>query len=63
MDVEAFLTSGGTIQGLSLNFATWIRDYWWLPMCSMPDIGNDKVQGSLAVRNSPKNLLKFLPEL
>jgi len=51
-------TSGGTIQGLSLNFATWIRDYRWLPMSSMPDIDNDEVQGSFVVRDSPKNQSK-----
>jgi hypothetical protein len=41
MDVEAIRTSWGTIQGLSLNSVTWIRDYWWLPIGSMPDIDND----------------------
>jgi hypothetical protein len=41
------MTSGGTIQGLSLNLVIWIRDDWWLPRCSMPDNRNDEIEGSL----------------
>jgi hypothetical protein len=31
MDVGAIRTSGGTLQGLSLNFVTWIGDDGWPP--------------------------------
>ena len=37
--------------------------YRWLSRRSIPDIGNDKVQGSHVVRDSPKNLLRLQMEL
>lgn len=44
MNVEGIIgTSGGTIKGLSLNFATWIRDDWRLP----PAVSTDKSRGQL----------------
>jgi hypothetical protein len=46
------------MQGLLLNFVTWIRDYWCLPTCGIPDKSNDEVQGSLVVRDSPKKLTR-----
>jgi hypothetical protein len=30
MDVEAYLTSIGTMTGLSLNLTVWIRDDGWV---------------------------------
>ena len=51
-------TSGGTIKGLSLSFVTWIRDDWQPSLCGMPDMDNDKVQGSFVVRDSPKKPIK-----
>ena len=46
MYVEAKMTSGGTIEGLSLNFSAWIRDDGQLPVWGMPDSDNDEARSS-----------------
>ena len=51
-NVEAPRTSGGTIQGLSLNFGIWIRDDGWPPPCGIPDNDNAEIQSSSLARES-----------
>jgi hypothetical protein len=47
-------TSGGTMQGLSPNSGTWIKDAGWLPACSTPDNDNAEVQSSFWAGDSSK---------